>query len=58
MDLKKSETAKKMPSMNYFKSSKNSPIKKLNNNLVVKEIIKQKLKSHETYNQLKNKCVL
>ena len=58
MDLKKSEKAKKMPSMHYPKSSKNSPIKKLNNNLVVKEIIKQKLKSYETYNQLKTNVFL
>jgi hypothetical protein len=48
--LKISETVKKIPSVNYTKSSKNSS---LNKNRVVKEIVKQKLKSYETYNQLK-----
>jgi hypothetical protein len=53
--LKISETVKKIPSVNYTKSSKNSS---LNKNRVVKEIVKQKLKSYETYNQLKTNVFL
>ena len=56
--LKKSETVKKMPAVNYPKSSKTASLKNTNNNLVVKEIIKQKLKSYESYNQLKTNVFL
>ena len=55
--LKKSETVKKMPAVNYPKSSKTASLKNTNN-LVVKEIIKQKLKSYESYNQLKTNVFL
>ncbi|MGJ8745513.1 CRTAC1 family protein [Polaribacter sp.] len=48
--LKNSKTLQNIPSEKYPVNSK----KKLsNNNLVVKEIIKQKIKSYENYNQLK-----
>jgi hypothetical protein len=47
-----------MPAVNYPKSSKTASLKNTNNNLAVKEIIKQKSKSYENYNQLKTNVFL